>query len=379
MTLSKMPMQTDHTRWLGNLNDELNGAALYDAIAAAEKNPQRADIYRRLAQAEREHAIVWRNKLEAAGVTLPAFRPSWRTRVLAWSARRFGSGFVLPSVAAAEFADRNKYANQPDARAAGLSAAEHGHATILGNVSQRGRALSGGDIAGHERWHRGASGNDLRAAVLGATDGLVSNFCLVMGVAGAGVASQAILLTGVAGLVAGACSMALGEWLSVLNSRELAQTQLQREAQELQEAPEAEQKELALIYESKGLSRDEAERVAARLMAQPDTALEALAREELGIDPADLGGNPLRAALVSFVLFALGAAVPVLPFVFLSEASGLWASVVAAALALFLLGAGTSLFNGRGAWYSGARQLLVASVAAALTFGVGKLFGVALA
>jgi VIT1/CCC1 family predicted Fe2+/Mn2+ transporter len=372
-------MQSDLARWQANLADELNGATLYEAIAAAEKDPQRADIYRRLAQAEREHAAVWQSKLLAAGAPLPTFRPHWRTRVLAWAARRFGPAFILPSVAAAEFADRNKYADQADAVALGMSSAEHGHAAILGNVTKQERGLTGGDIAGHERWHRGASGNDLRAAVLGATDGLVSNFCLVMGVAGAGVGSQAILLTGVAGLVAGACSMALGEWLSVLNSRELAQTQLQREAQELQETPEVEQKELALIYESKGLSRAEAERVAARLMEQPDTALEALAREELGIDPNDLGGNPLRAAVVSFVLFAVGAAVPVLPFFWLSGSSGLWASMLLAALALFVLGAGTSLFNGRSTVYSGLRQLLVAAAAAALTFGVGKLFGVALA
>lgn len=369
-------LNSDLSRWQSNVADELNGAALYDALAAAEKEPQRANIYRRLAQAEREHAALWQAKLQAAGMSLVPFRPHWRTRVLTWAARRFGPAFVLPSVAAFEFADRNKYAAQPEAEAAGLTASSHGHAAIVQNLAG---GANGSHIAGHERWHRGASGSDLRAAVLGATDGLVSNFCLVMGVAGAGVASTTILLTGVAGLVAGACSMALGEWLSVLNARELAQTQLSREAQELQETPEAEQKELALIYESKGLSREEAERVAARLMAQPDTALQALAREELGIDPDDLGGSPLRAALVSLVLFAVGAAVPVLPFVFFSGSAGLWLSMAAAAVALFVLGAGTSLFNGRGAWYSGLRQLGVAAAAAGLTFGVGHWFGVAVA
>lgn len=368
-------MNTDIARWQTNYIDELNGAALYDAIASAEKDTQRSSIYARLADAEREHAQLWRIKLEQSGATVPRLKLDWRTRVLITLARRFGPAFVLPSVAAYEFADRNKYAHQPEAEAAGLTAASHGHATVIHNLAG---GASGSHIAGSERWHRGTSGNDLRAAVLGATDGLVSNFCLVMGIAGAGVASSVILLTGIAGLVAGACSMALGEWLSVLNARELAQTQMEREARELEETPEAEEKELALIYESKGFSRAEAERVAANIIADPHQALATLAREELGIDPNDLGGDPWRAAIVSFVLFGLGAVIPVIPFAFLHNDAALWLSVLCAALALFALGAGTALFNGRSVLYSGTRQLLVAVGAAAVTFGVGRMFGVAL-
>src|ERR1700730_11176962 len=149
--------------------------------------------------------------------------PTW---FLSWLARRVGPGFVLPRTAAAEFADRNKYATQHDAQA--ISAEERGHAAVIHAVadSGSGTATAGAEIARAEPWHRAASsGNDLRAAVLGANDGLVSNFCLVMGVAGAAATNRTVLITGLAGLVAGACSMALGEWLSVANARELAKTQ----------------------------------------------------------------------------------------------------------------------------------------------------------
>jgi len=151
---------------------------------------------------------------------------------------------------------------------------------------------------------KNATGTDLRAAVLGANDGLVSNFCLIMGVAGAGTGNTAILLTGFAGLVAGACSTALGEWLSVTNARELARTQIAKEADELEHTPDAERHELALIYQAKGLDGDEAKRVAAQIMRDKVKALDTLTREELGLDPAELGGNPWSAAAVSFCLFS---------------------------------------------------------------------------
>jgi len=219
----------------------------------------------------------------------------------------------------------------------------------------------------------------LRASVLGANDGLCSNLSLVMGVAGASVDSHGILVTGLAGLLAGAGSMALGEWVSVTSSRELAQREVRIEASELQEDPEGEGEELKLIYEAKGLSPHEAESMARRLLADRGTAIDALAREELGIDPKDLGGSAWEAAVASFALFALGAVVPILPFLFVRGTLAVASSAVASALALFGLGAAITVFTGASTWRSGGRQLVLGLAAAGLTFGIGKLIGIAIA
>ena len=374
-----MPGGEDIRRYQSNLRDELDGAALYTSIAAAESDPVRKDLFLQLAQAEARHAALWRDKLAAAGVREAVYVPSLRTRLLARLARHFGPRFVIPTIAAAEFADRNKYAGQADAQA--LSAEERGHAAVVQQLAgspARG-PVTGTDIAQAEPWHRGAtSGNNLRAAVLGANDGLVSNFCLIMGVAGAGAAGHSILITGCAGLAAGACSMALGEWLSVTNARELASTQIAREAEEIEQTPQAEQHELALIYQAKGLPKSEAERVAAELMRNSKAALDTLAREELGIDPAELGGNPLSAAATSFALFSAGAIFPVLPFLWLQGRAGIAASVIASAVVLAAVGLLTSLFNGRSPWFSAARQVLFGCAAAAVTYGIGTALGVSL-
>jgi VIT1/CCC1 family predicted Fe2+/Mn2+ transporter len=367
-------------RYRDNLRDELNGAALYAALAAAEADPLRKDLFLQLSQAEERHARLWREKLAAAGVHDESFVPGLRTRLLARLARLFGPRFVLPTIAAAEFADRNKYAAQSDARE--ISAEERGHAAVIqavaAGVGGADRA-SGRDIARAEPWHRGlGSGNNLRAAVLGANDGLVSNFCLVMGVAGAGAGNSTVLLTGLAGLAAGACSMALGEWLSVTNARELASTQIAREAQELEHTPVAEQHELALIFQAKGMATEDAQRVAADIMKDKKVALDTLAREELGIDPAELGGNAWSAAATSFALFTAGAIFPVAPFLWMK---GHWAtgtSVAASAAALCAIGALTSLFNGRGAGFSAVRQLVFGCLAAAVTYGIGAALGTSL-
>ena len=219
-------------RYQANLRDELDGAALYTAIAAAERDPVRKDLFLQLAQAEAKHAALWREKLAAAGVEEKAHVPSFRTRLLGKLARRFGPAFVMPTIAAAEFADRDKYASQADAQS--IAAEERGHAAVMQEMARTSTGVTGVDIARAEPWHRGASGNNLRAAVLGVNDGLVSNFCLIMGIAGAGTGSSTVLLTGLAGLIAGACSMALGEWLSVTNARELARAQIAREAVEIE-------------------------------------------------------------------------------------------------------------------------------------------------
>jgi VIT1/CCC1 family predicted Fe2+/Mn2+ transporter len=321
---------------------------------------------------------VWREKLAAAGVRDVRYRTSLRTRLLGFLAKRLGPAFVLPAIAAAEFADRDKYAGQADAQA--LSADEQSHAAVINAAATNStsKGLTGADIAKAEPWHRRGGGNELRAAVLGANDGLVSNFCLVMGVAGAGAATATILLTGLAGLIAGAISMAMGEWLSVTNARELARTQIDREREELEQSPESERKELALIFQAKGLKREEAQRVATELMRDKRSALDTLTREELGIDPAELGGNPWSAAAFSFVLFASGAALPVLPFVFAQGNTALVASAIVGALSLAAIGLVTSIFSGRSATYSMVRQILFGMAAAGVTYGTGHLIGVAI-
>jgi vacuolar iron transporter family protein len=341
-------MQADIKRYRENLRDELNGSELYAALAAAERDPLRKDLFLQLAQAEASHAQLWRDKLTAAGVHDERFVPGLRTRVLAKLARRFGPGFVLPTIAAA-----------------------------VAENSGRG-STPGADIARAEPWHRAASGNNLRAAVLGANDGLVSNFCLVMGVAGAGASNQIVLLTGLAGLIAGACSMALGEWLSVTNARELAEKQIAQEAEELEQTPLAEEHELALIFQAKGLPKDDAQRVAGQIMQDKRGALDTLAREELGIDPAELGGNPWTAAATSFALFSAGAIFPVMPFLWMKGHWVIGASVVASGAVLCAVGMLTSLFNGRSAWYSAARQMIFGCLAAGVTYGIGAALGTTL-
>ncbi len=370
-------MDADSRRYANNLRDELDGAALYAALARAERDPVRKDLFAQLSQAEAEHAALWRDKLAAVGLSPERFTPSLRTRVLARLARRFGPRFVLPVLATTEFADRDKYASQPDAAA--LAGDERSHAAVVEAAAGRRGGITGADIAKAERWHRRGSGNELRAAVLGANDGLVSNLCLVMGVAGAGAPARTILLTGLAGLIAGAVSMALGEWLSVTNSREFAQTQIAQERQEIEETPDAERKELALIFQAKGLPREESQRIARELMSDKRAALETLAREELGIDPAEMGGNPWSAAGFSFLLFAVGASFPVIPYFVAEGKAGTFWSLGLSAAALGGIGLATSLFSGRGPAVSVLRQIVIGAAAAGITFATGALLGISLA
>jgi VIT1/CCC1 family predicted Fe2+/Mn2+ transporter len=371
-------MSSDIERYRDNLRDELNGAALYTALAAAEADPIRKDLFLQLAHAESSHAQLWREKLTAAGIRDERFVPGFRTRLLARLAHHFGPRFVLPTIAAAEFLDQNKYAGQSDAQS--ISADERGHAAVIQAVAGNtgGGTAVRADIARAEPWHRGGSGNNLRAAVLGANDGLVSNFCLVMGIAGAGSANKTVLLTGLAGLAAGACSMALGEWLSVTNARELAQTQIAREAEEIEQTPLAEQHELALIFQAKGMPKEDAQRVAEQMMKDKKGALDTLVREELGIDPTELGGNAWSAAATSFALFSAGAIFPVAPFFWMQGPWAIRASALLSAVVLGVMGMFSSLFNGRNPGYSAIRQLGFGCIAAAVTYGIGAALGTTL-
>ena len=310
-----------------------------------------------------------------------AFKPSGRARILAWLARRLGPNAVLPSISAMENDATSGYkqATTEGMMLSEMSAAENSHARLLQTISQTARGgMEGGALAQLEGRHRSAGGNALRAAVLGANDGLVSNFSLVMGVAGAAVAAGTILLTGIAGLLAGAISMALGEWISVQSSRELYEKQLRTEKAEIEQSPQEEAEELALIYEARGLDEDSAHKLANQIMENKDTALQTLARDELGINPEDLGGSAWEAAITSFLLFALGAIIPVTPFIFLSGTNAIIVSALCSAAGLFLIGSAITLFTGRSVLSSGVRQMLFGLAAATVTYLIGRLIGVSI-
>jgi VIT1/CCC1 family predicted Fe2+/Mn2+ transporter len=366
---------SDDKQILASLQDERNGAYLYQVLAEREKDAQISEVYRRMSEAEKRHAAAWERRLKEKGVRFPEYRPSWRTRTLAWLARRFGPGAVLPSIMGLEQSDASGYSQRLDALP--MAADESSHARLLRNISQSGpRGMEGGRLAQLEGRHRAAGGNALRAAVLGANDGLVSNLSLVMGVAGAALSNTSILITGMAGLLAGAISMALGEWLSVQSSRELYHHQISIERAEIAAAPEEEAEELALIYQSRGVPEDQARLLANRLMQDHESALETLAREELSVDPQELGGSAWEAALTSFFLFAMGAILPVIPFIFLDGVTAIAASVAFSMVGLFIIGAGITLFTGQSVLFSGARQMAFGLVAAGVTFLIGRLIGV---
>jgi len=364
----------DIPRMFAHLQDERNGVAMYEALADLEKDPKLAEVYRRMAAAEQRHADTWVERLKAEGAQAPAARLSWRTRVLIGLARRFGPSLVLPSVLSAEQKDSHGYGSRGDA--AQMSADESSHARVLRRISQSTlTGMEGTALAQLEGRHRSAGGNALRAAVLGANDGLVSNLSLVMGVAGAALSNQAILITGFAGLLAGAISMALGEWLSVQSSRELYQRQINIEREEIANAPEEEIEELALIYQARGIAEEQAHRLAQQIMSDKENALETLAREELSVDPEELGGSAWEAAIASFILFTLGAIVPVISFLFLSGLKAVIVSGIFSTLGLFIIGSAITLYTGRGVLFSGSRQVLFGLAAAVVTFTIGRLIG----
>jgi VIT1/CCC1 family predicted Fe2+/Mn2+ transporter len=227
-----------------------------------------------------------------------------------------------------------------------------------------------------ERRHRGlGGGGNLRAAVFGVNDGLVSNASLILGVAGATSDLKVVVLSGVAGMAAGAFAMAAGEYVSVQSQRELYEYQITLERDELKQYPEAEAQELALIYAAKGLPPKQADRLAKRLVADPENALDTLAREELGLNPAELG-SPLGAALSSLSAFGAGALVPLAPYLLGGGSSALGWTIGLTAAGLFSVGATLSLFTGRHAVFSGARMLALGLLAGGVTFMLGRLLGV---
>ncbi len=363
----------DIKRWRDMLASERDAEALYTRLAAAETG-ERAEIFSELATIEHRHAAHWEAKLRDAGAEVPPpGRPSVRTRLLGTAARRISTGTVLPLIERAERADANMYDADPDA-APGMAADERGHARTLARLVDGGRPNPRAQISRREPWHRGDRSGSLRAGVFGVSDGLVSNTALVMGFAGSGTSPGVTLLAGIAGLLAGSFSMAAGEYISMSSQREMYQREIALEESELIEKPEEERAELVLIYRAKGLPRSDAEHMADRIMADRSIALDTLAREELGLDPDSLG-SPWGAAVSSLLAFAIGAFVVVIPYLFTGGTTAMVIAIALAACAAFGVGASIGALNGRPVLRSGLRQVIVGTLAAGVTYGVGHLIG----
>lgn len=341
-------MQDTLDRW----RSEKTAAYLSAAVAAAEPDPGNAALFKQMAAAAEEQAGILAGDL---GRT-PDFVPSLRARIIAGLLGVFDPRAMRPVLSAIKVRGVSVYS--------GKIAAPAGHPWPT-TVEEVGRQ------------HRNFGGGTLRAGVFGVNDGLVSNTCLVMGVAGAAVEPSVIVLTGVAGLLAGAFSMAAGEYISMLSQREMFEYQISQEGEELRRYPKEEAEELALIYAARGVPIDEARDISAHLVTNPKQALDTLAREELGLNPDDLG-SPTGAALSSFAAFAVGASLPLIPFL-LGSANGILVASLLSGTALFIVGAVLSLFSGKSAWLSGLRMLAIGAAAAAATFGIGSLFDVSAA
>ena len=278
---------------------------------------------------------------------------------------------VLPFLERAEHVDAGRYRGDADATAA-MAIDERSHARVLAHLRESDTTDDPRSIRRRERWHRGDRSGALRAAVFGVNDGLVSNTSLVMGFAGSGASSTTILFAGLAGLMAGAFSMSVGEYISMRSQKESYGREISLESEELRDDPEAEREELALIYRAKGLDTEEARRVATTIMKNSDAALDTMVREQLGLDPGQLG-SPWSAAISSLLAFAFGAVLVVLPFAFDSGLTALFVAIASAGTALFVVGATMGLLNGRSAWRCGVRQLLLGGGAAVLVFIIGHL------
>jgi len=379
-------MAADPRRFLRYLEAERSAAMLYRALAENVDGDRREALLE-LAEIEEQHAAHWIDKLEENGVPVPDAPSLLDPSNAALVARARGAGFadVLRHLEEVEGADAGMYDAEPEAPTS-MSDDEREHIEVFQQM--RTSLTPGAPLPPRraprpgegESWHRGDRSGSTRAAVFGISDGLVSNTALVMGFAGAAPDNRTILFAGVAGLLAGAFSMAAGEYVSVASQRDLFRREIEMEASELRDKPEEEAKELELIYRAKGLDRVQAKEVAARIMSDPKTALDTLAREELGLDP-DALGNPTRVAISSFVAFAIGASVVVIPYLFFmspgaSTTIPLVLAITMALIAMIVVGAVVGKLSGRGMVVSAGRQLIWGVGAALVTFAVGRVVGI---
>ena len=361
-----------------SVQTEVDACFLYLKIAEAETDASIASVFRHLSEIEGSHAAGMLAGLAKQGIHIPMPPPSWRARVLNRIGKIFGYDYIIGVMMDTEKSIAQAVVRQKDQSNIPIKGDEGNHVKILQSLLNNQNKVSGEQLSRIEGRHKTVGGNALRAAVLGANDGLVSNLSLVMGVAGATSGQSGILLAGSAGLLAGALSMALGEWISVKSSQELYERQMALEMDEISTNPEGELKEITLIYIAKGIPEAQAHEMAVNVMSDPAHAHALLIKEELGINPEDLKSSAWEAAITSFILFAIGAIIPLAPFFWASGYTAIVTSVVFSTLGLFIIGAAITLFTGRNVWFSGMRQVVFGLLAAAITFGIGRMIGVSI-
>jgi VIT1/CCC1 family predicted Fe2+/Mn2+ transporter len=355
--------------WRHHYRDEKDAAFLYRALADAEKDPGRRDLFRRLAAVEDRHITRWADLFRQHDQPIPDHQPSRRARILAAIARRLGPSTVLPLVLAEEGREVTAYLKL--ARGARNEALHEAAFDIAAESAEHARELAGELGRSAEPWHRAGAGGYLRSIVYGFNDGLTANFGLVAGVIGASVEPHIVIITGIAGALADALSMGSSGYLAAKSEAEVQAHQISMERDELELMPDIEEEELALIYEAKGLAPDRARETAHQLMKDPAQALKAKSREELNLQPAEL--SPAVDGWVTGAATALGALIPIVPFLTLSASSALWVSLTISMLAHFAIGAARSVFTGRGVWVSGRDMFIVGVGVAAIAYAIGEL------
>ena len=359
---------------LKNIQTEVDASFLYGLLAEKEEDQNVKEIFLQMSAIEKSHAVAFLQKVGLTEKDMP--KPSTRAKILKKIGGILGYDYVLVVLMDTEKSLSSSIGKARVNTKTQASISDTAHVKILENILQNNPKIGGNALSRFEKRHRSVGGNALRAAVLGGNDGLISNFSLIMGVAGASSGQKEVLLAGLAGLLAGSLSMALGEWISVQSSKELYENQMSLEMDELEVNPEGELKEIELIYRAKGIPVEQAAQMATELMNDKDSAHQFLVKEELGINSEELKGSAMEAAISSFVLFAIGAILPLFPFFFLGGTLAIIASAISSSVGLFLIGSAITLFTGKSIWYSGFRQVIFGLLAAAITFGIGKLIGV---
>src|SRR3954470_16597071 len=355
--------------WDEHYRDERDAAFLYRRLAAAEKDAARRDLFERLAVVEDRHVARWEDLFREGGRPLPPYTPAARTRVLAWVATRFGPNVVLPLILAEEGREVQAYLGL--ARHSSDRQIHRAAVDIAADSAVHARELS--EVMGREGepWHAGGAGGLLRSIVYGFNDGLTANFGLVAGIIGADVAPHVVIISGVAGAFADALSMGSSGYLAAKSEAEVQAHQIEMERHEMRLMPDLEEDELALIYEAKGLTKERARETAKAMMQDPARALETQVREELNIHPAELA--PLKDGLVTGTATAVGAFIPIAPFLVMSHGTAMWTSLAISMLAHFAIGAARSLFTGRSIWASGRDMFLVGFGVAAVGYAIGEM------